>query len=90
MLQQKWETRDKFGNVKQRQRDATAWEESMKHRWAILQLMRDEEADKAKGPPTIKKLEEELPRKKSDNELLQEMRLGDAKKAEYRPPASEV
>ncbi|KAF2197966.1 hypothetical protein GQ43DRAFT_181682 [Delitschia confertaspora ATCC 74209] len=59
MLQKKWETVDKYGKIKQRYRDAKAWEESMKHKWAVIKMEQEVEATKEKEEPKIERIEQE-------------------------------
>lgn len=77
MLEQKFTMVDRLGQVKQQQRSRNSWEASMGHRWAVIKLEKDGEADAALLPPDIKireRRENTLPRK-SVNELLKDMRL---------------
>ncbi|KAI9723867.1 MAG: hypothetical protein M1828_003986 [Chrysothrix sp. TS-e1954] len=38
MLEQKWMVKDRYGNVKSRQRDGKAWDESLRHEWVVLKM----------------------------------------------------
>lgn len=80
MLSRKWETVDRYGRVQQRRRDAGAWEASMAHRWAVVNMERDEQAMKEKGEPKIERTEDEgfggeAGARKSVNEMLAELRM---------------
>jgi hypothetical protein len=85
MLQQKWERKDRFGNViPTRNRDASAWNSSLAVEWAVIKF--DVwDAEGAPPPPQIEKLPEpEGPVGDSGvsrgvNELLSDMRLNDGK-----------
>ncbi|GAB7358016.1 hypothetical protein MBLNU230_g0181t1 [Neophaeotheca triangularis] len=57
MLEQKWERRDKFGNVRTAQRDGDKWRESMGFRWAVVKLEPAEEG--ATEPPRVERVERE-------------------------------
>ncbi|KAK6086594.1 hypothetical protein SCUP515_00160 [Seiridium cupressi] len=80
MLQQKWERRDRFGNVsKSISRDLSAWKSSMKHEWAVVKF--NKLGDGAPPVPQIEKTEM-IPKQsegpeRSVTEMLQEMRLKD-------------
>ncbi|KAI1821430.1 hypothetical protein F4861DRAFT_541981 [Xylaria intraflava] len=84
MLHQKWERKDRFGNIISSQpRDPSAWNASLSTEWAVIkfELMSSEEAP---PPPTIEK-RSRLPygdgaETKSVNEMLAEMRLNDGQK----------
>ncbi|KAH6646870.1 hypothetical protein BKA67DRAFT_540342 [Truncatella angustata] len=86
MLQQKWERRDRYGNViSTKPRDASAWKSSMTHEWAIVKFDKLP-ADVAPPAPIIPKRENDLRRgiagaRKGVTELLQEMRLSDGNMA---------
>lgn len=83
LLEQKFTTTDRFGRIKQRQRSAASWRSSMRHRWAVMSLEKDEDADASQPPPKIE-VQKSLvgdsditsPRK-SVNELLKELRMKD-------------
>jgi len=83
MLEQKWTLTNRAGQTRQKQRDPSAWKASLSHRWAILKLEKDTEADKRLERPAIDIKERRLSKskkpQKSVNELLREMRLGDEK-----------
>ncbi|EME89433.1 uncharacterized protein MYCFIDRAFT_76770 [Pseudocercospora fijiensis CIRAD86] len=49
MLEQKWSFTDSRGNVRQKQRDAIKWNESLGMRWAVLKLRKDEATEKERG-----------------------------------------
>ncbi|KAF7189749.1 hypothetical protein HII31_08856 [Pseudocercospora fuligena] len=81
MLEQKWSFTDSRGNVRQKQRDPVKWNESLNMRWAVLKLCKDEATEKQRGTPNIERLpdtEDDAPKhsKKSVNEMLAEMRMG--------------
>ncbi|KAI0837894.1 hypothetical protein F5Y06DRAFT_269318 [Hypoxylon sp. FL0890] len=58
MQQQKWERRDRFGNiVPTKTRDAAAWNAALSTEWAVVKLEKLE-GDDAPAPPEIKKLSE--------------------------------
>ncbi|KAI0805428.1 hypothetical protein GGR55DRAFT_274733, partial [Xylaria sp. FL0064] len=80
MLQQKWELRDRYGNVYgSRARDPSAWNESLAREWAVVRFEALKGED-APPPPEIEKVpESEQP---SVNEMLSEMRLNDGIKSE--------
>lgn len=80
MLEQKWTLTNSRGQVRQKQRGREGWNESMGHRWAVVKLERDENADAVLGKPEIQKIEEEPLAPKSVNEMLQELRMGPASK----------
>lgn len=61
MLSLKWEYKDRRGHVQQRQRDEKGWQESLKHRWAVIQMVRDEEAGRDRGGPAVERREEDAP-----------------------------
>lgn len=80
MLKQKFSKEDRFGNVRQQERPRSAWEASMRHRWAVIKLDKDEEANSTLGDPEIEVREGEIESrepKKSVNELLKELRVKD-------------
>ncbi|KAI0487578.1 hypothetical protein F4859DRAFT_262336 [Xylaria cf. heliscus] len=91
MLQQKWERRDRFGNVlPTRARDASAWTASLAVEWAVVAFQPWQEKGEGDGdgegavspppppPPQIEKLPEpERPIGKTVNEMLSDMRLND-------------
>ncbi|KKY19412.1 hypothetical protein UCDDS831_g05381 [Diplodia seriata] len=84
MLEQKFSVTNKFGRVSQQHRSPASWKASLEHRWVVMQLEKDEEAEKSLSPPDVKMNDERNrePRtknhgpRKSVNELLKEMRLG--------------
>ncbi|KAF2160480.1 hypothetical protein M409DRAFT_29101 [Zasmidium cellare ATCC 36951] len=81
MLEKKWNKTDRFGNARPQQRSEAQWRESLRHRWAVLKLKKDEDAEKELGVPKIGRLPEldpESPKvaKKTVNEMLAEMRMG--------------
>ncbi|KAF2123126.1 hypothetical protein BDV96DRAFT_562001 [Lophiotrema nucula] len=84
MLLKKWQTVDRFGRVHQRERNGAAWEASLRHAWAAITMVRDEEATKKKGEPNIERLDEAATggaqTGKSVNEMLAEMRMTDGVK----------
>ncbi|KXT06019.1 hypothetical protein AC578_1315 [Pseudocercospora eumusae] len=85
MLEQKWSFTDSEGDVRQTQRDPVKWIESLGMRWAVLKLRRDEATQKERGTPNIERVPDTVvkkskPRKKSVNEMLAEMRMGDTGK----------
>ncbi|EXJ70076.1 uncharacterized protein A1O5_07149 [Cladophialophora psammophila CBS 110553] len=60
MLELKWSlTNPRTGQVRQRQRDASAWQGSLNMRWAVIKFERDEEAMKSLGPLKIERVEDE-------------------------------
>ncbi|KIW79692.1 hypothetical protein Z517_06306 [Fonsecaea pedrosoi CBS 271.37] len=60
MLEQKWSLRNpRTGQVRQRQRDAGAWQESLKMKWAVVKFERDEEAMKSLGELKIERLDDD-------------------------------
>lgn len=86
MLEQKWTKKDKFGNIRQEERSEASWKASLSHRWAVVKLKKDEAAEKELGVPRIERLPDldpESPKvaKKSVNEMLAELRMGDQKGA---------
>lgn len=76
LLEQKFTTTDRFGRTKKRQRSAASWRSSMRHRWAVISLEKDEDADASQPPPKIEAGDSDStsPRK-SVNELLKELRM---------------
>jgi hypothetical protein len=83
LLEQKFTLTDRRGRVRQKQRSEESWRGSLKHRWAVIQMERDHDADARLPPPKIEVREKPAggadassPRK-SVNELLAEMRLRD-------------
>lgn len=79
LLEQKFSQVSQYGRVQQKRRSKAAWDESMRHRWAVVRLEKDGECDMP--APDIKTKERALPprahkEQKSVNELLHEMRLG--------------
>ncbi|KAI1425171.1 hypothetical protein F5Y12DRAFT_714498 [Xylaria sp. FL1777] len=87
MLQQKWERKDRFGKViSTKLRDASAWNASLAHEWAVVHFELVER-EGAPPPPQIEKLpESELPvaienkETRSVNEMLTDMRLNDGRR----------
>ncbi|KAI0428382.1 hypothetical protein F5Y09DRAFT_289774 [Xylaria sp. FL1042] len=87
MLQQKWERKDRFGNIiGSKPRDASAWNASLAQEWAVVrfELL---EGENTPPPPQIEKLPEperpvgmENKETKSVNEMLSDMRLNDGNK----------
>lgn len=80
LLEQKFTTTDRFGRTKQRQRSAASWRSSMRHRWAVISLEKDEDADASQPPPKIESLagdSDTTSPRKSVNELLKELRMKD-------------
>lgn len=93
MLEQKWRSAkpDRSGNYKYRQRDASAWQASLSHTWAVLKLAWDE-TDCTNDPPEVCRLPDRIQQSyssmrtrdnRSVNERLAELRLG---KSENSPP----
>jgi hypothetical protein len=92
MLQQKWERRDRFGNVlPSKTRDLSAWNASMAAEWAVVKF-EPLEGEDAPPVPQIEKVPgpepEPEPRKSVDEargvkELLTDLRLGDGKVKEH-------
>ena len=83
LLEQKFTLTDRRGRVRQKQRSEESWRGSLKHRWAVIQMEKDHDADARLPPPEIEVREKPAggadassPRK-SVNELLAEMRLKD-------------
>lgn len=84
MLQQKWTEKNRFGNFKQEERSEEQWKQSLSYRWAVLKLKKDEVAEKEMGVPKVERLPEQDPEspkvaKKSVNEMLAELRMGEQK-----------
>ncbi|KAK4507550.1 hypothetical protein PRZ48_001285 [Zasmidium cellare] len=81
MLEKKWTKTDRFGNARPQERSEEKWKESLSHRWAVLKLRKDKVAEKELGVPKIERLDldPESPKvaRKSVNEMLAEMRMGD-------------
>ncbi|KAK7710684.1 hypothetical protein SLS64_005587 [Diaporthe eres] len=83
LLEQKFTQVDRFGRAKQKQRSAASWKASMKHRWAVIRMEKDQDANDSLPPPKIEvgnDLEEKgdaSSPKKSVNELLKELRMKD-------------
>ncbi|KAI0173934.1 hypothetical protein BJ166DRAFT_492490 [Pestalotiopsis sp. NC0098] len=75
LQQQKWEKRDRWGNVvpNTRQRDASAWQASMRYNWAVIKF---EKVAAEEAPPTPSIEKTKVAPKKSVTEVLKEMRLG--------------
>jgi hypothetical protein len=59
MLTKKWETKDRYGRLVSRQRDASKWKESMWYKWAMVKMEKDEHAMQKKRQPNIERLEHE-------------------------------
>jgi len=78
MLQRKWKLKNKDGEVIEQLRSTKAWEESLRHKWAVIKMELDDEAMKELGPPHIEKIEKE--RKGSVNEMLRKLRQGEGEK----------
>lgn len=81
LLEQKFTQVDRFGRAKQQQRSAASWKASMRHRWAVIRMEKDQDANASLPPPKIearknlvKDADASTP-KKSVNELLKEMRM---------------
>ncbi|KAI2639197.1 hypothetical protein GGS21DRAFT_417173 [Xylaria nigripes] len=82
MLQQKWERKDRFGNVvSSRPRDPAAWHASLAFEWAVVKL--EPVADYDAPPPAVERLSRP-PREETRgvNEMLADMRLNDGQKDE--------
>lgn len=79
LLEQKWTKTDRRGRVRQAQRSAESWKGSLKHRWAVIQMEKDQEANERLAPPEIEVRGQtgDASSGKSVNELLAEMRLKD-------------
>lgn len=81
LLEQKFTTTDRMGRVKQRQRSAVSWRSSLRHRWAVIGMEQDEDANASLPPPKIEVRNDSMKDgdasfpKKSVNQLLNEMRL---------------
>ena len=87
MLEQKWSRQDRrTGAVKQKERDASKWEESLGLRWAVMKMEKDEIADKRSGELVVERLPDMVEAgdvkqdgsRKTVNEMLAEMRLGES------------
>lgn len=79
MLKQKWTFTDRNGNTVLGERSKEEWERSMKYRWAVVKLARDEKAEEERGPPKIEKAKSRpMKEEKSVNEMLAEMRMKDS------------
>lgn len=83
LLEQKFTTVDRFGRARQQQRSAASWKSSMRHRWAVISMEKDPDADAVLPPPKVEvrndlagDADAASPRK-TVNELLKEMRLND-------------
>ena len=85
MLEQKWSRQDtRTGAVKQKERDASKWEESLGYKWAVMKTEKDAVANKERGKLVVKRLplritEDSLKQdgsRKTVNEMLAEMRVG--------------
>lgn len=81
LLEQKFTQVDRFGRAKQQQRSAASWKASMRHRWAVIRMEKDLDANASLPPPKIEvrnnlagDADVSTP-KKSVNELLKEMRM---------------
>lgn len=83
LLEQKFTQVDRFGRAKQKQRSAASWKASMRHRWAVIRMEKDQDADASLPPPKIEvkdnlaEKRDASPPKKSVNELLKELRMKD-------------
>ncbi|ETS77823.1 hypothetical protein PFICI_09885 [Pestalotiopsis fici W106-1] len=79
---QKWERRDRFGNLKPmtKTRETSAWKSSLRHQWAVIKFEKLG-PEVAPPPPSIEKRKEpassSVP-EKSVTEMLQEMRMKDS------------
>ncbi|GAB7339324.1 hypothetical protein MBLNU457_5972t2 [Dothideomycetes sp. NU457] len=80
MLMQKWRKTDSFGNKTEEKRGASEWFGSLKHHWADVKLVSDEEAIKELSAPKIgtASLEQQSNSGKTVNTMLAEMRLSGA------------
>ncbi|KAK8016128.1 hypothetical protein PG993_014317 [Apiospora rasikravindrae] len=82
MLQQKWERRDRWGNVVTKKRDASGWKTSLTHQWAVVKFEKLI-PEIAPAAPTIEKLPPQARASDSEkggkgvSELLNELRLKD-------------
>lgn len=82
LLEQKFTLTDRRGRVRQKQRSEESWKSSLKHRWAVIQMEKDEDANARVPPPEIEVRtksagDADASPKKNVNELLREMRLED-------------
>lgn len=83
LLEQKFTLTDRRGRVRQKQRSEESWKSSLRHRWAVIQMEKDQEANDGLPPPKIEVRDKSVgdadgsSPKKSVNELLREMRLKD-------------
>lgn len=81
LLEQKFNQVDRFGHAKQKQRSAAKWKDSMRHRWAVISMEKDQDANNSLPPPKIEARnnragdDDASSPKKSVNELLKEMRM---------------
>jgi len=83
MLEQKWSGTDRRGNMVQRQRNESRWDESLGQRWAVIKFARDAEAEKEVGPPKVESLEDDQNHVggRSVKEMLAELRLANQRSA---------
>ena len=93
MLEQKWSSTDRHGNVRHKERDADLWKKSLQWRWAVIKFKSDPKTDEERGTPNIERREEEggVGGKdgKSVNEMLKELRMGDETKQEVEAHVNE-
>ncbi|KAK7962561.1 uncharacterized protein PG986_003386 [Apiospora aurea] len=82
MLQQKWERRDRWGNVVTKKRDPSGWRTSLVHQWAVVKFEKLA-PEVAPAAPTIEKLPPLASTSDSEkgvkgvSELLNDLRLRD-------------
>jgi hypothetical protein len=75
MLEQKFTQTTARGNVKEFDRSAEKWQKSLRTRWAVIKLEKDEQANRERSPPDIPRLDPSPEESKGVNELLRDMRL---------------
>lgn len=79
MLKQKWTFTDRNGNTVLGERSKEEWERSLKYRWAVVKLARNEKSEQERGPPKIETAPlRPMKEQKSVNEKLAEMRMNDS------------
>ncbi len=84
LLEKNWEPPPNTRRLgRERQRTREDWDRSLKLRWAVIKMEKDEQATKERGNPEIERLAEEEPKNvKSVNEMLKEMRMAENAKDE--------
>lgn len=89
MLEQKWSYTTSKGQVRQKQRAREGWTQSLSFRWAVVKLEKDEGLTDVLKVPMLEDLDDHLEEKgdtnvdggkKSVNEMLRQLRMGEEDK----------